>query len=636
MSGLVRDCLVLPLLLAATFLTAVVAAPISHDGGTDIGELLDRARSAYDLEGEDAVILLESRREDWTTDGRRSRSIHRIVYIGTRHGIGSHADLRVPYDSSRERLTVESLRTWRLSDETWTESGPTARVETLPFALDHAPDYAHLREMMLLHDGVELPCVLETSYTIEDLEPYRPGTDGLWSFAMADPVLISRFVLGFPPGHPPLYAAVGIAGEPELGHDDRTGLDTVAFEIGPLQPRPYPWTREMAYHVPRIAWSTWDSWEALGRELQGRFTTALRLDDDLRAALAETLEKTGSVAEKMERVLEFVGESTRAVHYEFDGWKRPRPAARTWSTAYGDRFDRTALAAALLREVGVQAELALVGPVLGAEDPRVPTLAWATETGLWVRGEGVEGYFGPDSRAVPGGAALWRPGGGGTPVAIWPAGNDPSRIDLRLDLSYDAENKSWTGTGVLTATDASSPYPRMVGLGTQAKDYLDELAGTLLEGAEVNGYNLAVFDPATVTVGFSVKAPAEERDELERLHLALATPAAFSSLLERAAVHVQEERRQSPVELPAVLELQVELYLDTEDVEVIHVPEETVIENRAGRFESRSEQDEEDDELHVVRTLVFSKADYAAEEWTDLRALLLAEEDEGHRLVLAE
>ena len=79
-----------------------------------------------------------------------------------------------------------------------------------------------------------------------------------------------------------------------------------------------------------------------------------------------------------------------------------------------------------------------------------------------------------------------------------------------------------------------------------------------------------------------------------------------------------------------------ELYLDTEGVEVVHVPEEIVIENRAGRFESINEQDEAGGELHVARSLLLSRPRYAAGEWTELRALLLAEQHEGHRLVLLE
>ena len=171
----------LAFLLSAATAGASSAGPASITGEHDIGALLEKASEIHDLSGEDAVLLLDELREDWTADGRRVRSVHRIVYVRTEYANRPHADLRVPYDGARQDLVVTALRTWRLSDERWIESGPTARVETLPFGLDRAPDYQHRREMMLLHDGVELPCVMETAYAIEDREAYRGGASGIWS-----------------------------------------------------------------------------------------------------------------------------------------------------------------------------------------------------------------------------------------------------------------------------------------------------------------------------------------------------------------------------------------------------------------------------------------------------------------------
>ena len=73
-----------------------------------------------------AVLLLDRYTETWTADRRRITSVHTIVYIRTKHAIGSYADLRVPHDSERQELTVEALRTWRLSDSRWIVSGETS------------------------------------------------------------------------------------------------------------------------------------------------------------------------------------------------------------------------------------------------------------------------------------------------------------------------------------------------------------------------------------------------------------------------------------------------------------------------------------------------------------------------------
>ena len=127
--------------LAAVLAAAggVAAEPLSRVGNHDIGALLERAGAAFDLEAEDAVALLDSRTELWTEDGCRVVTRHTIHLIRTDHGLDAWADLRVPWDSAHQELQVETLSTWRLSDRSWTESGPTAVVDTLPVS------YTHLR-----------------------------------------------------------------------------------------------------------------------------------------------------------------------------------------------------------------------------------------------------------------------------------------------------------------------------------------------------------------------------------------------------------------------------------------------------------------------------------------------------------
>lgn len=631
-----RRC-VIALLLAAAAASSSLAAPASAVGGHDIGALLQRAGAAWDLDGEDEVLLLDSVREDWTADGRRVHSVHRIVYVRTGLAIWHHADLRVPYDQARQRFSVTALRTWRLSDRRWTESGPTAQVETLPFALERAPDYGSLREMMLLHDGVELPCVLETAYTIEDIEPFRPGAEGLWVFARSGPVVVSRAVLGFPAGAEPVWAAGDGVPRPARGRDAHAGLETLTFEMGPLDPSPGPPAPDAFATGPRIAWSTWKGWAELGRDLLRRFDAAMEVGEELDGRLAEHLEKARSEGERAARVAGFIAETTRAVDYTTGWWPGPRSAARTWSTAYAAGPDRVALGAALFRRAGLRASLAFRGRAPGDVDPRVPGLDWADGPGLWIEGDEVEGWFDAASATLSrgpaslDGLAVWRPGVDDRPVVRHGEG-DPSRIDVKLDLRYDAETAVWSGGGVLAATGVLCPFDRMAGLGTEAHDYLALTAASLLSGATVTGYNPEAFGPSRVTVGFAIELPAGERDGRGRLRLAAAAPGEIAALLERAAVHVWEERRGSEVRLPAAIEQRIELHLDPGDLDLAYLPQPVAVENGAGRFTLVAAAGEGG--ITLSRSLVLRKSLYATGEWPELRALLLADADERSRLLL--
>jgi len=216
------------LLLTLSSTLPIAAAPPPPTTAEEVDALLAVARDRLDAEAEDAVLLLDRLREEWTVDGRRVTSVHRLLYVRTDYGADHHADLRVPWDGAHQRLQVHLLRTFRLSDRRWVESGPTARVETLPFAVADAPDYSERRETMLLHDGVELPCVLETAYTIEDARPFRPGADGLWTLSRDEPSVRSELVLASPPGLPLRFTAPS---EPEKGRDTELGLDTLSIGI---------------------------------------------------------------------------------------------------------------------------------------------------------------------------------------------------------------------------------------------------------------------------------------------------------------------------------------------------------------------------------------------------------------------
>jgi hypothetical protein len=636
-----RNRTLLPLIVALLAVPAAAPAharPVSVTGEHDLGALLQRAEKSFDLEAEDAVYLLDSAREDWTSDGRRIRTLHRAVLIRTAQSVRSLADLRVPFDASRQRLTVTTLRTWRLSDERWTDAGPTARVETLPFALDHAPDYAHRREMMILHDGVELPCILETVYTIEDAEPYRTGVVDRRSLARDHPAVVSRFMLGYPAGAAPGYVATEGVPEPVRRRDAASGRDTLTFEMGPVEPIAYPQTPESLLQEPQVLWSTFKDWADLARDVDGRFNNAATLGDAVRDRLAEHLANAQTDAEKARLIAGFIKDTTRYIDYPSNWRPAPRSADRTWKTAYGNRVDRAVLAAALYREAGFDAMLFFRGSAYADAEVRVPNLSWTDGPGVWIGGETVMGCFDPVNARFSAGPsslfhrAIWRPGLDAAPTASWDNVEAPSRVAVRLDLAYDADGERWTGSGTLNATGVLSPYPRMAGFGNEAQAQLESMAGALVGAAEITGYNPAIFGPAEVTVGFTLEMPAGKRDALDRLHVKLADPHVLSALLAHAAIQLHEEGRATAVVFPTAVEQQLELRLDAADLDVVHVPAERRVANDAGSCIVTASVD--DGEIVLTRSLSLDRRAYAPGEWPALRRLLLADAHEAGRLVL--
>jgi len=622
-------------LFAASLCPLLAPASFADDAKMDeaeIATLLLEASEPFDLEREDAVFLLDELSESWTIDGRLVRSVHQVVWIGTDYGLEHHADLRIPWDSAHQRFTLEALRTWRLSDNATIDAGPTAEVETLPAAADRSPDYCSLRETMLLHDGVELPCVMETRYVIEDTAPFRPGFAGNFCLYRPEPTMVSRFVLAGPTDAPPRWSGLGGLPDPVEGKDESLGLATWTFELRALPPQPQPAGADSLAGLPRVSWSSWPDHAALAAELVARLDGNAVLDGALEKLLHEVVGDARTPAEKARKTASFVATGTRFVDLPREWWATPRPAARTWSTAYADRLDRTVLAAALFRAAGFEAELGFLGAGFLAPGHDLPTLDWSSGPSLHVVGEGVDGWFDPSSATLSMGGhailgrAAWRPGVDERPV-FHPVGlRRPSAKSLRLDLARDEASSSWNGSGAFVANGWLSPYHRMSGADGEALGVLGTTVGALLGGATVSALSPETFTAAQVSFGFEVTAPVGEHDDLGRFVLEV------EPFAEGLPDDLHEEHRRSAVHLPGSLDYRLELRVDLGALEVVRFPEVNVVENGAGRFEVACER--EGGTLRLFRRLTLKKASYPAAEWPELRALLLLSEARAGRTLL--
>jgi len=385
-------------------------------GEHDLDALWAKARKQFDPAEHDAIVLVESRRVTVLGGGVTRTKTHRVVWIGAAMGIRDHADLRVPYNSATAKMTVTALRTWR-GETWWPRNGAvseTAVVETLPFAVATADDYTSMRETMLLHDGVELPCIMETEYEIEERGADGDGTDGLWVFAQNDPAVLAELVLDVPEGARVSFLSRNGAPDPVIAGGagrtatytwrmtdlDRLGLPrrgpapgtlpTWPTRPGPRGPISDGGSRRAS--TPRRSW-TWRSPTPLPRGF----------------------EHAPSAASKARIVASFVNESTRSIHYDTRHWSfSPRTASRTYETAYGHGLDRAVLAAALFREAGLGAE-PLYRSIGVSVDDEVPGLSRFESVALRVTGDGIDAYYDPvegtlaDGPSPTFGRAVWAP-----------------------------------------------------------------------------------------------------------------------------------------------------------------------------------------------------------------------------------
>lgn len=627
--------------IAVLLLSILFAAPSgaqeSISGMHDISELLATAEREFDLENQDAVMLLDHEANRWMPDGRLITGVHRIIWINTDVAIDRYGDHRIPYDDASCMFNLITVRTWR--DGQWWDTGPTGMVETLPGRLRQAYDYANMREMMLLHNGIELPCILEVAYSIEDKEPFRAGADGIWMFARREPTVQSSFKLEFSEGKGFDFSMSEGVPDPVKKTDSESGLDIYSWTMGPLPAHVRPRSDDPAAYTPYVSWSTWNNWNEFGNYLDGVFKLTAKPDSSLSGQLDSLLKDTRADAEKADIIANFISERTGFINYpEHYWWPFPREAARTYATAYGHRLDRAVLAAALFNEAGFEARPVFLGSGFSPVDEGIPTLSRMDGPGIWISGQDIEAYYDPRNSVVTAGFAriygrsIWRPGADDRPDVRLHGNNERSRMEVRIDLTFDSGKDSLTGDGFIYATSYLNPYHRMEGLSAEAKEFLNSSASNIIDGIRVTEYNAIRFDLFNVTAGFKLALKKPEADDFERIPIIIGEPSngLFEHLPDNVVMY--EGERRAPVRLPCPLSQKVELRLDLNDFVPAYMPSDQAIENEAGSF--RINTTAKGDRIIISRELNLDKILYPPEEWRALRTLLLADRHERNRTLL--
>lgn len=635
--------------LAALLLMVVpaLAAPTSAVGDMDIGALMARADETLDLGSTDVVLLFDGRTVDIAADGAVQTTFHQIVWISTELGIDEYADLRVPWNTTNATLEVKALRTWM--DGRWwpheSNLNPTAIVETVPYGVANADDYTTMRETMLLHDGVELPCIMETVYTVTRRFPEGTGTDGLWVFQRDDPAIRTSYEVLVAPDVPLSFAVGNGAPEPVVTRvDERAGY---AWEMRDQPRLGVPHVRDATAHAPYACWSTWRDWSALGAALTTSIDAAAEPTDALRDTVVALTEHESHLPARIEAVSGFVAESVRHIGYDESHWAfEQRPAARVYETAYGNRLDRAVLATALLRAVeGVSSVVPVFRSAPASPiDLDVPGLARFGRMELFVSGEGVRGIYDPASSTFTSGLpdeyserTIWN--ATSNAPGIYVSADQGSSLDgevgsvFRCSVMLEQDDDgAWTGDGRVSGTGALSFHRSIVGVGNETERFCDGLASDVVGDAEVTASNVAVLESGRAVVGFTLAWDPGDQDEQERNVLTFGSPAAGLESRLPSDVHLYERERTSPVLLVAPIEETLSLRIRLPEDDVALAPAVVDIENGVGRFTQTVERD--GDWLVVTRDLRISQVVIHPEWWPDLRELLLAGESAQSSTIL--
>ena len=292
-----------------------------------------------------------------------------------------------------------------------------------------------------------------------------------------------------------------------------------------------------------------------------------------------------------------------------------------------------------MRDAGLTADPIYVARVPGKFDTRVPGFSRFEDMKLSVAGDNFQAIYDPEAGTLTEGKlpvlgrVTWKPLDGGSP-AEEPEEETalvPSYFEVMLDVEPDKDN-GWKGTGHLRAGGLFCPYGEMKGLEDESLDYIEHLAGSLVAGADVSGYNPDCFTQDLVVVGFQFSAKAEEPDDLGRTRVRVGGPA--GGIINRlpADVSLYDETRESPVLLPGCMDQRIRVRVKTGGREIVYLPDSREFSNGAGSYSLAVEK--ENGWVTIDQRLRLDDATVAPGGWPDLRALLLEGADVSGRTIL--
>ena len=255
----------------------------------------------------------------------------------------------IVYNPQYQKLKINASYT-RQKDGTIIRTPDNAFVEVLPHAAADAPAYNHLKEMVVVHTGLELGATIYLDYTISSQAGYLPEIDLFEELLQSSPVKECTLSIRTPVGKPLTYTLSGSKARAKVSEEDGVQTTTWTLRNLPAASRA-PFVSVSNGDVPYLAATTYASEEAALATLYKQFGSA----DDLQlATLAESITegKTDNPA-KLQAILAFVRENiaNSPLKLEETGY-RLRPAADVLSSAYGTAAEKANLLIGLLNGAG--------------------------------------------------------------------------------------------------------------------------------------------------------------------------------------------------------------------------------------------------------------------------------------------
>lgn len=281
---------------------------------------------------------------------------------------GLYGETFIVYDPEFQELTIHESYT-RQKDGTVIKTPSNALVEVLPSSAANAPAYNHLKEMVVVHTGLELGATIYLDYSIVSKAGYLPELDVCCPVKELSPVKEFIFRLNVPAGKSVRYELLNASAKPVIAQGN--GMKSFIWTLKDVAPRPYAYPSGRGNlglvqavasgMMPVFVASTWPGYTEAVKYLQKQFAVGnTSVVEGKVAELTQGLE--GNPQAMRNAIANYMAGLYQLGHCNVslqDAGYRLRPASEVITSAYGTQAELVNLDVTLQRAAGLEAEVAV-------------------------------------------------------------------------------------------------------------------------------------------------------------------------------------------------------------------------------------------------------------------------------------
>jgi tetratricopeptide (TPR) repeat protein len=333
--------------------------PFEENYAYDPWTLINDLSETGSLNDDSALSLLDLRVIEVHSNGLSNVFEQRLVKLLTKKALEDFKHQYVGFAPGDEEVKVQSAKIYKADGSVINASGPHHQAIQNP---DGGLFYNYQAEIFM-YSGLEVGDVIEFRYRKNQTATENVYADyfgNIKHFQSRLPQKLVKYVVITPADKKFYHQAVkmDIGPQIELSNGKRTYIwemrDVEKIEIEPGMPG-------LAEIVPYVHISTFADWEEMGRWYWGLVQDQFTLHKQTREKVHEIVDGIDDELERVRAIHGYVVRNTRYIGLEFGiHGHKPYKAHQVFSRKYGDCKDKACLLKAMLAEIGVQSNMAVL------------------------------------------------------------------------------------------------------------------------------------------------------------------------------------------------------------------------------------------------------------------------------------